>query len=215
MGEDIILASWCDENHVLREPTIGCYKKMLAADPPERAAIAEMIFHRFHSRYIKPYLFKDKDGIYEKCFKNGFAMMASGCLLIEALESFRNGWNKTPKDEHGNELFDAFFVRETAFGNLKKRHFYKHVRCGILHQGETTGGFTVRKSGGDRLFDEGITRIYADKFLEALEESLASYRSELLTERWDAAVWDNFRRKMRFVIENCRRQPLGGSAATK
>ena len=179
------------------------YIQMLAKKEHARQAIAEMVFHRLRGRYIKPFLFNDDR--FEDHYNNGFSVMASCCLLIETLESFYNGWEKT--QDRGKEVFESFFrrefKREPAFKGFKGETFYPHVRCGILHQGETTGGFTISKKGD--VFDSGKRRINARKFLTLMEKSLVAYREQLSNEEWDSEIWDNFRRKMRFIIENCRR----------
>lgn len=174
---------------------------MLAANPPDKAAIAELVYHRFYGRYIKPFLFDDKR--YKRFYKHGFAMMASSCLLIEALESFYQGWEET--QERGEKVFDSFFDRESTFKKFKGMKFYKHVRCGILHQAETTGEFTITRKGTAPLFESHRKAINAQKFLTSLEESLVTYKKRLLADEWDSEIWDNCRRKMRFIINNCKR----------
>jgi hypothetical protein len=176
---------------------------MLAEREQARQAIAEMVFHRLRGRYIKPFLFSDRN--FEDHFNNGFSIMASCCLLIETLESFYKGWEKT--QDRGKEVFESFFRRESkgepAFKGFNGGTFYPHVRCGILHQGETTGGFTITKDGD--VFDSDKLRINARKFLSLMEKSLMAYRKRLSREEWDSEIWDNFRRKMRFIIKNCGR----------
>jgi hypothetical protein len=176
---------------------------MLAQKEQARPTIAEMVFHRLRGRYVKPFLFSDHN--FEEHYKNGFSIMASCCLLIETLESFYKGWEKT--QERGKEVFESFFrreiKREPAFKGFKGETFYPHIRCGILHQGETTGGFTISKYG--RVFDSGKQSINAREFLILMEKSLVAYRNLLSNEDWDSEIWDNFRRKMRFIIRNCRR----------
>ena len=176
------------------------YEKMLA-DKNQRE-IAEMIYHRFYGRYIKPFLFNDDR--YKKHYKQGFSMMASACLLIEALESFYQGLDRTPYRKN-EQAFKSFFERESDFKEAKfnGKEFYEHVRCGILHQAETTGGFTISREGP--LFDSHKNKntINAHKFLISLEKSLMAYRKRLLNEEWDSEIWDNLRRKMRFTIGHC------------
>jgi len=126
-------------------------------------------------------------------------MMASCCLIIEALESFYQGLENT--QAAGEQVFGSFFERDLALNKFTGVQFYKHVRCGILHQAETTGGFTIVRTGD--LFDRNKKRINAQKFLNSLERSLVTYKEQLLNSEWDSEVWDNFRRKMRFTINHC------------
>ncbi|MCL4510632.1 MAG: hypothetical protein M1470_06125 [Bacteroidetes bacterium] len=176
--------------------TIANYEGMLAAK--DKIAIAQMIYHRFHGRYVKPFLFENEE--YRKRYKSGFAMMASACFLIESLESFYHGWEHTRN--RGEEAFEKFFNREFAFKGVPPKDFYKNIRCGILHQAETTGGFRILRKGV--LFDPENRIVNAEKFLEALEESLRAYRQKLLESEWDDKIWDNLRVKMRYIIEHCR-----------
>ena len=196
MDDSVILATVSDNTRA-RNITVGDYKKMLVAKLQNKQDIAEMIYHRFYGRYIKPFLFPDDR--YRQSYKHGFAMMASSCLLIEALESFRNGWEETPRDVGGDKVFENYFKRENAFRQFRRTRFYKNVRCGLLHQGEVTGGFTIQRKGP--LID-AKKKIKAQAFVEALEKSLARYKRELWAAEWDSELWDNFRRKMRFIISH-------------
>src|SRR5947209_7608580 len=45
--------------------------------------------------------------------KNGFAVMALSCLLVETLEAFYQGWTSTRT--HSAESFPNFFGRDPAF----------------------------------------------------------------------------------------------------
>lgn len=105
----------------------------------DRDGIAKFIHGRFHDIYIQPFENNQK--------KNGFIMMASACLMIEALESFWNGWRKSPNSPLA---FCQFFDREARFSPFRglAQEFYSHVRCGIFHQAETTGGWHIRRDLG-------------------------------------------------------------------
>jgi hypothetical protein len=166
----------------------------------DKAKVADMVFYRLYGRFIKPFAFDDDQ--YRKHYKNGFAMMASACLLIESLEAFKNGWEET--SQRGNALFDSFFKEHSVFRGLAGTNFYANVRCGILHQGETTGGFSISREPKIPLFDKTTKRINAYKFLKALEAVLVIYKEQLTNHEWDSEIWDNFRRKMRFVIKHCK-----------
>jgi hypothetical protein len=195
MGDTVSLATISDDDgDGIRNVTIGAYKRLVA--DKNKSAIAEMVYHRFYGRYIKPFSFENDQ--YKKHYKNGFSMMASACLLIEAFESFRQGWEET--QSCGDQVFDSFFARESAFKQLKGKRFYKHVRCGILHQAEVTGGFTIVRKGP--LFDPKHKRINAQKFHSALNRLLLAYKDELSKSEWDSEVWDNYRRKMRYIIKH-------------
>ena len=176
-----------------RNILVADYKKLLA--DKDKKAIAEMLYHRFYGRYIKPYDFPEP--AYKKHYRHGFSLMAISCLLIEALESFYQGWEET--ETYGSVAFESFFKRGNTFKEFIGIKFYKHVRCGILHQGETTGGFTIVRQG--QLIDH--KRIGAHRFFKAMGEALEAYRKSLEKAEWDSDVWVNARKKMQFILKHC------------
>jgi hypothetical protein len=92
----------------------------------DRAKITAMIHLRFTERYLDPALDGEN--------RNGFLIMAVGCLTVEALESFRNGWKDTTRKSEA--AFCSFFQTHDEFKALRAvaHDFYRAVRCGILHQ---------------------------------------------------------------------------------
>jgi hypothetical protein len=157
--------------------------------------IAKFAFQRFSERYIGPFS--------NNTNKNGFIMMASACLLIEALESFWNGWRKSP---NSSLAFSQFFDRNEGFSDFHghSKDFYTHVRCGIMHQGETTGGWHIRRDLGQLFFAPSRT-IDATKFLGEMENSLSNYCKSLQHSPWDHPQWKNFRKKMDAICKNTMR----------
>lgn len=138
-----------------------------------REAIAAFFTERFTERYVTPIESTPRKK------KNGFTTMAVSCLLIETLESFWNGWPTT--DRKSALAFCQFFARTTRFHVLLGHvpDFYRHVRCGILHQGETTGGWTIRRTGV--LFDPSGPTINATKFHRELQKEICEYATSLRT----------------------------------
>lgn len=159
--------------------------------------IAKALERRFLQRYIEP----------GKCImhKNGFNIMANCCLLIETLESFYRGWGSTPK---GAEPFCKFFNRAPQFkdftGNDMPTIFYKNIRCGILHQGETTSGWRIRRDLKQMLdIDKKI--IDANYFRDNLEEAVKEYCKTLINLPMDAYEWTTLKKKMMHIIKNCQK----------
>jgi len=176
--------------------SVDDYKKDIQMSSNEsRSKIAENLKLRYLSRYIYPGKFS--------CKKNGFNIMASCCLLIETLESFNSGWRVVP---NGTYAFCKFFNRVSDFkeftGNDTPTTFYKNIRCGILHQGETTGGWRIRRDKSPMLNLEDKI-INADRFLETLEKEVVSYFDKLKTLPRDSDMWQNFVKKMDYIIKNC------------
>jgi hypothetical protein len=98
----------------------------------------------------------------------GFSMMALSALLVETIQSYRDGLPTTNPGEldklrnrsqipppyriptslkvNGRKAFQRFFhAYQQNFDGLSGRRFYKNIRNGLLHQGQTKGGWTLRK----------------------------------------------------------------------
>lgn len=121
--------------------TVNTTKLLEMINNSDKVGIADFILERFSERYINPIIVLDKTE------KHGFSIMAISCLMIESLESFKNGWEDTKNKSE--KAFKSFFTRETEFEIFKtiSTQFYKNVRCGILHQSETTDGWKIRRDG--------------------------------------------------------------------
>jgi hypothetical protein len=162
-----------------------------------RVAIADFLWNRFDERYFAPI------HALSLIQKNGFAIMAVSCLVIEALEAYHRGWESS----HGrSELaFCSFMDREAEFHVFKGRaqDFYRHVRCGILHQAETTGGWTITLMPGKPLFDSAELRVQADEFHGALARTLKAYTDAIASSTQTAETWQNCVAKLKATIKNC------------
>ncbi len=194
--DQILLWDYSDKNEHVR---ISTYEKW--RDEKKVNEIADFIYERHYRRYLKPFEFNDQK--YIKEYKNGFAIMANCCLLIETIESFYRGWPQSR-----NELnFLKFFTREIRFKDFATNdiptQFYKHIRCGILHQGETTGGWSINRNSS-MLLDKTKREINAYLFAIQLNESLKAYRDELKASKWEDPIWTKTKDKMKSIIKNCK-----------
>ena len=176
--------------------TVRDYKA--ARDARDRNRIAEAIRLRFTERYIKPAKAPKR--------KHGFTIMAISCLMIEALESFRRGW---PNSNNKSEVAFCYFFNTTeSFKELRPycEQFYKNIRCGILHQAETTGGWRITRDARKALFfDSESLTLNATHFLQNLSEALNGFCDQLKTTDWDSKDWMNVIKKMNTLCDNCRR----------
>lgn len=190
MIEDVLLSS---------SVTIAKYRQLEAKK--DRAAIADFLKKRFTERYIRP-LRGDPD------MKHGFCTIAISCLMIEALESFWQGWPDTKNKSR--EAFRSFFQRcleqGLELGNFAgdelSDDFYYGVRCGILHQAETTRGWRILRKGP--LYNPDTKMTNATKFHDELEKALRLYCDTLKQSDWDSVVWQKLKTKMKAVIEHCK-----------
>ena len=185
-----------DEVYLSSSITVDNYRSLEAQQ--DREGIANFVYERFVERYIEPL---ERTPIKSK---SGFTSMAVCCLMIEALESFRQGWGNS--ERQSKAAFCFFFDRNDQFRELRghAQDFYKNVRCGILHQAETTGGWLVRRDQSV-LFDPTIRVVDASIFLEALRSSLEDYCIHLRGSDWESEIWILFRKKMAAIINNCQR----------
>ncbi len=184
--------------------TISDYNNM--RENKDRDGLSSFIYNRLISRYMRPFSYNNHD--YKKRFKNGFSMMANLCLLIETLQSFKNGWEDS--EGKSRDAFAQFFQDNSYFVELSNEStsFYRNVRCGILHQGETTGGWKVSREGKD-LYDQETKKINSVVFSDRMEQLLLDYKTTLKNSDWDSEIWNNFRTKMERVINNCM-PPISG-----
>jgi hypothetical protein len=166
----------------------------------ERDRIADFLQARLEERYFAPILALDKAA------KNGFLIMAVSCLSIEALQSFREGWKST--ERCSERAFKRFLTREPQFAAFSPYavSFYRGVRCGILHQGETYGGWKIRRSGP--LFEKEALAVNATRFHKELNRSLTVYVEELKRSDFKSKLWKHARRKLSELVANCEKKDV-------
>lgn len=187
---------------------ISQYQAALADGENGRTDIANAIHQRFSERYLNPITAPPPEQ------KHGFAMMAVACLMIEALQSFRRGWLDTSKRGRAEQAFCSFFDEHDAFSAFRghARDFYKGVRCGLLHQAETTDGWRIRRDQSQLLTVTTSGRIIdAKRFTDALRGALDRYRDDLKAASWNDDLWRCLKRKMKQVCVNCKPK-IGGVA---
>jgi len=175
------------------EITIRQYREMVRRE--DRDGIADLLRKRFEERYLDPILDSPK--------RHGFAVLAIGCLMVEALESFRQGWPST--DRKSEAAFCGFFQNHDQFRELRPvaHEFYRAVRCAILHQAETTHGWRVRSKPGPLLEQDGSVHwINASEFAKRLRDVLNAYCETLRTSDWQRPAWKNARHKLQSICKN-------------
>ena len=161
----------------------------------DKKQIITVLRHRYEERYFAP--FENNDS------KHGFSMMAISCLVIESLCSLLKGWDQT--DDKGAIVFEEYFSNSkylTVFSG-HGAEFYSHIRCGILHQAETTGGWKIRRASGSPLFSENEKIIHATKFMNALKNEFDYILETLEKEEFDSRLWMNVITKIDYLVLNC------------
>ena len=152
-------------------------------------------------------------------------MMASACLLIETLQAFREGKNESEVgseaafirffEEHGkyfSGLRNCFSlvqkkdkqgvpVKDKRGNVVRKCAFYKHIRCGIFHQAESTGGYSIVRDESD-LFNLADQTVNADRFIDEVEICLDNYQNDLRASAVKSDWWNKAAEKLTFICDN-------------
>ncbi|MDR7371081.1 hypothetical protein [Flavobacterium aquidurense] len=176
--------------------TVGQAKQWITdKDDQAKEALTNFIYHRFYNRYIK----------HVKSMDSGFLKMAVCCLMIETIESFKQGKKNTKPTGMGKKMFEDFFKSEKSnfpeFESIYKE-FYYNIRCGILHQAETTNGWRILRSG--KILDKTNKTINSEMFVKALEKSLQDYKTVLDNSTFTEVIWQNAVKKIKYICENCK-----------
>ncbi|WP_445720344.1 hypothetical protein [Flavobacterium sp.] len=194
---------------------------VLITSEANKIEISKAIYDRFFERYIKIFFYKSnniveyyktenkiekakKNSIFNAEYKSGFSIMTNCSLLIETIIAFLQGDNQT--STYGDEAFNRFFIKAKFYNNplsvFENQKFYKNIRCGLLHQGETYGGLKIHREG--KLYNQSKKIINAKLFCDEMNNFLISYQKELITSDWDSEIWDNCRTKIRHIIKNSK-----------
>lgn len=189
----------CDKRGETSEVTVGMYKAWELLPDKGWSRKPDFLKRRLEERYIDPI---------ERLLpehKNGFNIMAISCLMIETLESFYQGWGD--RKGKSRECFELFFSRQPRFKAIQDAglatSFYTDVRCGILHQGETKGGWTISRAGA--MFDHANMKLNATAFHRQIALALNDYCAELSNPpSGGPPLRDRFDAKMAVVIAHCK-----------
>ncbi len=183
----------------------------------DRAGLIEFIRQRHRERFFDPIQqLRDAE---RNQHGYGFAMMALCSLLIETIQSYRDGLPTTDGRElvrlralkvpaeyaipiglrvNGTKAFRRFFSRfRNEFEGMSGVKFYRNVRCGLLHQAQTKRGWTIALHKPSLHEDKVLDR---NRFASRLDAAFESYLVELSNRQWDTIVWRNARRKIWWLI---------------
>lgn len=166
-------------------------------DESSKSNLIRLIDHRFTNRYLKHLDPTIND--------SGFFKMAICCLMIETMESFKQG-EKNTKGKSKQMFIDFFETEEAFFPEFKdvSIDFYNNIRCGILHQAETTNAWRILRVGF--LLNKSERTINADKFVKALKSSLENYINNLKENNINdtEGIWPKAILKINDICNNCQ-----------
>lgn len=192
--------------------TVADWKALCAqldAAPSEelwKKAFDDFYRARLETRYFAPIKTLEKNATQ---LGEGFAIVAILCSLVEFLESTLQGKayryrrkGDPPLTIHEYDksgvIFENFLATRdpfsTVFDKNLAKDFYTNVRCGLLHEARTKGGWLIRTGKDTSPMIEPTKKIVNRKSLQkGFGDFLDSYKSSLLV---DQALQDAFRRKM-------------------
>ncbi|MCL4853893.1 MAG: gamma-glutamylcyclotransferase, partial [Bryobacteraceae bacterium] len=173
----------------------------LTSSPPNEEAWREVIQamqRRVQERFLTPVKelarFDEEDQL---PYRPGFAILALDCLLIDTIQSFREG-RVTTGDVSPAHSFKTFLSAErfADFTGNDRSEFFQYVRNGILHNGETRRNWKIRIDTARMLQRDPVTRtrtINRQQFHAAIEQEFQDLVA--LLESGDAeARWTFLRR---------------------
>jgi hypothetical protein len=149
---------------------------------------------RLSWRYLKPIDLLLKNG---QLRGEGFSILAIECSLIEFLEStiqgrnyryWRRGDPPLPAHEYydSKEMFVSFLTNRSPFAQEFNRDlaidFYKGVRCGLMHEARTKGGWTIAANSPiGRVISPSSKVVYRNDFHDAILDFIRTYRRAIVT----------------------------------
>ena len=187
------------------------------------ANLADFILARHEQRFLQPLrVLKGAPGNWQGY---GFSMLALCSLLIETIQSYRDGLPTTDRREFKKLValknipatyrlsvtdwksrtrsFQRFFRdNRVLFQRIPGASFYKKLRCGILHQGQTKGGWMVDRSGSGIWTRIGRQQIlYRDSFFTALDKCFDEYANQLRASGWNSKMCRHAAGKVWWLIK--------------
>ena len=158
------------------------WQQALARNDWER--MVNIFGDRMESRFLRPIRLIANDCHIGEF--SGFSILALDCLIVETLNQFYSGLNET-EGKH-ETAFSKFFKNsdffKDHFSEEKALIFYRHFRCGILHQAQTKKKSLVRVDQDTMIqsVEKDVSRgLIVDRVLfhNALEQEVSSYMEKL------------------------------------
>jgi len=162
----------------------------------------EIFRERIETRYLQPVdllVGLDENRLApERRF--GFTVLAIDCLLVETLQAFTEG--RTNTERVSRSIFVTFLTTRRLFRHFfdaaLAERFYKEIRCGILHQAETTGNTRIWSVGPLVQIDGQKLILNRSEFHKRLRGEFDTYVSDLAGGA-DKKLRTNFRAKMDYI----------------
>ena len=157
----------------------------------------EIFTERFRERYFDPILI-----LLDNPEKNGFAIMAINCLMVDAFYQFEYGDSSTNNNTQHYKTFLMHQLSPIFYNDRMASCFYKHIRCGILHSAQTTNGsmLSIECSRPIEFFrGEACIKVNVVQFSQAMRDYFENYITRL--RRDDRQLRLNFITKMNIICQ--------------
>jgi hypothetical protein len=189
----------------------------------EPAELAGFILARHQERFFEPLTkLRESSGNSQGY---GFSILAICSLLVETIQSYRDGLPTTDKREYlhlsnlknipsryhlnpnkwtsGAKAFRRFFEsNRNIFLGIPSTSFYKKIRCGILHQGQTKHGWIVKQKGASVWGCMAHANIlHRDNFVKALNQSFQKYIDQVSVSKWESKICRNAAKKVWWLMK--------------
>jgi cation transport regulator ChaC len=163
------------------------------ANPTSWDTTLRALRRRIDERFLKPIRELGRVDNRHLPYRPGFAILALDCLLIDTIQSFREGRVATGEASPAQSFKN--FLSAPRFSDFKSKDrgdFFHHVRNGILHNGETRKDWKVRidttrilertptmRTINRRLFHAAIIREWRDLY-QTLRSGNQKVRAQFL-----------------------------------
>jgi hypothetical protein len=152
----------------------------------------DFFVERLKRRYLDPIAVLQENGTLSG---EGFSIVAIQCSLIEFLESTRQGKSyrrptrAQPLDQYeystSGDMFRAFLYQRPPFSNTfteaSSEDFYANVRCALLHEAQTEGGWRIWADGPLTIVaDTTEKKVFRNNFQTALLQYINDFEAELV-----------------------------------
>ena len=175
-------------------------------------AFDEYFNARIRLRYLDPIDLLQRSDLRQG---EGFSVVAIHCTLVEFLESTLRGitYRYVRQDaelgpyeyRRSGEVFVGFLCNREPFRQVFNenlaRDFYENIRCAVLHEARTNGGWRIWADSQTGAILDAVRRIlYRNDFHQAIITFIAWYRDAITS---DSAIQEAFLRKFNSLC-NCR-----------
>lgn len=167
---------------------------------------------RLEENYIEPAKNKLMPAPNESCAVNtSFLLMTVNCILIELYYEIINGLDLSNQagGKVKNAYIDVLQLMDSDITDELATIFYKGIRCGIMHQGQTTAStalvldrdlcedyFPIMEKNGEFYISD------VQEVFRRIEKLYEKYWKEIADKSYDSQEVKNLIKKYEYIIKN-------------